>query len=235
MEQDGKFSTNEKRDLLFLHGYLSSGKSFVFQTKFFSQYFNVYAPDLKGFGSNFDMEYPYSLDDYVNEVKEYIKDNGLKNPDVIAHSFGGRIAIKLASTDKSAFGKMVLTGCAGLKPKLTFKKAWRKASFNFLKHFVKREKLSRYYSNDYNMLNVTMKESFKKIVSEHLDDRLADIDNQALIIFGKNDDQTPLYMAKRLNKGIKNSKLILIANAGHFCFIDKPARFNMEVREFLLS
>ena len=80
-----------------------------------------------------------------------------------------------------------------------------------------------------------MQESFKKIVSEHLDYALDKIENQTLIIFGEKDTETPLYMAKRLNAGIKNSKLKIIKNAGHFCFIDKPFEFNDCVREFLLS
>ena len=235
MSTSSKLATKEKRDLLLLHGYLSSGKSFIFQTKFFSNYYNVYAPDLKGFGENKGMEFPYSLDDYIDEVKEYIEKNGLKNPDVIAHSFGGRIAIKLMANDDEIFRRVVLTGSAGLKPRPTLKKTGKKIAFKVLRNFVKKERLTRFYSSDYNMLDGVMKESFKKIVSEHLDDKLKDINNEVLIVFGSNDDQTPVYMAKKLHKNIKNSKLILLPNAGHFCFIDKPARFNMEVREFLLS
>ena len=41
------------------------------------------------------------------------------------------------------------------------------------------------------------------------------------------------YMAKRLNKGIKNSHLKVIKGAGHFCFIDKPYAFNLLAGEFL--
>ena len=54
-------------------------------------------------------------------------------------------------------------------------------------------------------------------------------------LFGENDKETPIYMAKRLFNGIENSRLIILSKAGHFCFIDKPAKFNTEVREFLLS
>lgn len=230
--KDGKAYT---KDLLFLHGYLSSGKSFYYQTRFFERDFNVYAPDLTGFGDNPDMPFPYSLDDYVSKVKEYIYAKNLKRPTVIAHSFGARIAIKAASEDKGLFDKLVLTGAAGLKPKPTITKTVKKTAFNILKRFISREKLAKFYSKDYNALSPVMKESFKKIVSFHLDDRLKDIDNKTLIIFGKNDKETPLYMAKRLNAGIKNSKLIVLENAGHFCFIDKPNKFNMEVKEFLLS
>ena len=221
--------------MLFLHGYLSSGKSFYYQTRFFERDFRVYAPDLKGFGENPDMVYPYCLDDYINEIKEYIYKNGLHRPHVIAHSFGARIAIKAASEDTEIFDKLVLTGAAGLKPKTTFKKAVKRAAYNTLKKFLPKEKLKRFFSSDYNALSPVMQMSFKKIVNEHLDDRLKYIKNPTLIVFGRNDKETPLYMAKRLSSGIADSKLLIIDDAGHFCFIDKPNKFNMEVKEFLFS
>ena len=80
-----------------------------------------------------------------------------------------------------------------------------------------------------------MKQSFVKIVNEHLDGYLSSVETQTLIINGSLDKETPLYMAKKLNKNIKNSKLIVFKGCGHFCFIDKPNKFNMEVKEFLLS
>jgi pimeloyl-ACP methyl ester carboxylesterase len=218
-----------------LHGYLSSSKSFAYQTGYFTRYFNVHAIDLKGFGQNKDMQYPYSLDDYVNDVERYIKENGLKTPHVIAHSFGARIALKLAYKNPNAFDKMVLTGAAGLKPRRTLKFYLKKFSFKFCALFVKKEKLKRFYSSDYRELSPIMQKSFIKIVNENLDYTLHGIKNKVFIVFGKNDKQTPLYMAKKLNKGIKNSKKLTIQNAGHFCFIDKPTTFNTEVREFLLS
>ena len=220
--------------MLFLHGYLSSGKSFAYQTGYFSRYFNVFAPDLKGFGENQDMAYPYSLDDYAREVEEYIEKNGLKNPCVIAHSFGARIALKLAYKNSDLFSKIVLTGAAGLKPKRTFKLVVKKFLFKFLSLFIKKERLKKFYSSDYLALNSVMKKSFVKIVGEHLDYVLPMIKNKVFIVFGEDDKETPIYMAKKLKKGIKNSKMLIINNAGHFCFIDKPITFNTEVREFLL-
>ena len=60
--------------MLFLHGYLADNRIFFNQYPALKNKFDIYAPDLKGFGDNKGMEYPYSLDDYVNEVKEYIKE-----------------------------------------------------------------------------------------------------------------------------------------------------------------
>lgn len=220
---------------MFLHGYLASKETFAYQKEFFKNYFNLHLLDLTGFGDNAFMPYPYDLTDYANEVKDYIKKNRLKKPHVVAHSFGGRIAIKLASENIDLFDKIVLTGSAGLKPKFSLKKFCKTSLFKLLKKFVDKEKLKNFYSSDYNSLSPVMKKSFLLIVNEHLDDKLADIKNQTLIIFGKNDKETPVYFAKRLQKGIKNSKLILLENAGHFAFIDQATKFNLEVREFLLS
>lgn len=225
----------KEKNILFLHGYLSNGKSFYNQLDFFGRDFAVFAPDFKGFGSNKEMPFAYSLTDYVNEIEEFKYKNGLIKPHVIAHSFGGRVALKSAYLDKNAFSKMVLTGCAGLKPKFSIKKFVKRKTFCFLKKFVSKNKLTKFYSEDYKMLSPTMQESFIKIVNEHLDYTLCEIENDVLIINGVKDRQTPPYMAKRLHKNIKNSKLIMLEGAGHFAFIDKPHKFNTEVKEFLLS
>ncbi len=181
------------------------------------------------------MTYPYSLDDYILDLKEYAYKMGLKSPSVIAHSFGARVAIKSAYQDANFFDKLVLTGAAGLKPKNTIKKRIKKLGFNFLKKFAPKEKLKCFYSSDYLALSPIMQKSFIKIVNETLDYALPYIQNQTLLVFGKEDKETPLYMAKRFNENIKNSRLKIIEGAGHFCFLDKPHTFNMEVREFLLS
>ena len=124
-----KIHAKDKKALLFLHGYMSSGKSFAYQTKFFSSYFTVYAPDLTGFGENEYMPYPFSLDDYAKWVKDYMTANGIVKPHIIAHSFGGRVAIKLASTYPDLFDKIVLTGSAGLKPRRTAKYHFKRCAF----------------------------------------------------------------------------------------------------------
>ncbi len=195
----------------------------------------MFAPDLKGFGKNTGMSYPYSLDDYIAEVREYMYKNGLERPNVVAHSFGGRIAIKAAYSDPFLFSRLVLCGAAGLKPRKSLKKAFKKFAFGALKRVVGREKLTRFYSPDYLALDSVMRESFKLIVGEYLDYALCGIKNPTLIVFGENDRETPVYMAKRLHAGIKDSKLLIIEGAGHFSFIDKPFKFNTEVKEFLLS
>lgn len=205
------------------------------QLKFFKNYYDCYAVDLPGFGENKTMPYPYSLDDYILFVKNYIKINGIEKPDVIAHSFGARIALKAAATDKNLFGKLVIVGGAGLKPKRKPVYYVKKLKFSILKLFVDKSKLKKYYSKDYLSLGPVMRQSFVKIVNEYLDVQSKNVQNKTLLVYGKNDTETPLYMAKRYKKYIKNSVLLTMDGAGHFCFLEKPASFNYAVREFLLD
>ena len=87
----------------------------------------------------------------------------------------------------------------------------------------------------YQAMAQEVQQNLKVEVIESVDEKLEKINNQTLIINGKLDKDTPVYMAKRLKKGIKNSQLMVFEGAGHFCFIDKPAKFNLLTREFLTT
>lgn len=189
---------------------------------------------MRGFGESGLIPFAYSLDDYVNEVKGLLDKLSVKKYDLIAHSFGGRIALKLATLDKR-LDKLILTGCAGLKPKRRLSYYFKVYRYKLLKKFLPESKLTNFGSADYVKLSPVMKKSFIKIVNEHLDGILKDINNKTLIIFGQNDRETPLYFAKKLKKEIKNSTLLIMKDCGHFAFIDNPRVFNLYVNEFLFG
>lgn len=217
-----------------LHGYLSSKESFIRQIDFFARFRRVIAVDMSGFGKSPQIKYPYSLDDYAREIKRVLDEIGADKADLLAHSFGARVAVRLLKSEKR-IDKIVFTGAAGLTPRRNFRYAVRRASFLILKNFLPREKLTKFYSSDYVNLSPVMRESFKKIIADNLDDEYAKISNRTLLIFGKNDTETPLYMARKMNKLMKNSSLAVLKGTGHFCFAEKSAEFNGKVAEFLLS
>ena len=192
---------------------------------------------MKGFGDNpyKEGERGFSLDDYARSVKGFCEENGIEKPCVIAHSFGARVAIKIAATNPDYFDKMVLTGAAGLKPRFSLKKAIKKSAFKVLKKFIKKDRLQGFYSKDYLMTTGALKESFKLVTGEFLDGELHKITCPTLIVFGREDKETPIYLAKRFVRKIADSRVLIIEGAGHFAFLDKPYKFNTEVREFLLS
>ena len=217
-----------------LHGYGANKESFSRQIAFFSRFMRVIAVDMSGFGQTPEPDRPYSLEDYAAEIKRVIDDTGEEKIDVLAHSFGARVAVRLLKND-NRIDKLIFTGAAGLKPKRNFRYRVRRASFLLLKNFLPREKLKRFYSSDYVGLSPIMKESFKKIIAETLDKEYAKITNNTLLIFGKKDKTTPPYMARKMKRLMKNSRLVMIGGAGHFCFVDKPREFNGLAFSFLTS
>jgi pimeloyl-ACP methyl ester carboxylesterase len=216
-----------------LHGYLACKETFNYQIEYLSRYFKVTAFDFLGFGKSGCLDKPFDVTDYTNLTVKILDELGIKKASFIAHSFGGRVAIKLATINPECINKLLLTGCAGLKPKFSIKKKIKIYLFKFFKLFLSKEKLEKKFgSSDYKNLSPVMKQSFVKIISEDLSSQIKNIKVPTLLIFGENDKETPLYMAKKLKKGIKNSELIVFKNTGHFAFIDNSLKFNIIAKSF---
>lgn len=143
----------------------------------------------------------------------------------MAHSYGVRIAIIIASYYPSLVCKMVLFGPAGLRAKKTISIRLKILKYKRLckKYAGDSEKLSSLAgkgSEEYACLSPKMKNLFKSAVNTDLSWHAKIIKSSCLIVCGENDTATTPKMAKRLHKLIKNSTLKLIKNAGHYVFLD---------------
>ena len=56
-----------------------------------------------------------------------------------------------------------------------------------------------------------------------------------LLIYGKDDDVTPLSLGYEIKENIQNSELIEMDECGHFPYIDAPTIFMLILNSFLLS
>jgi pimeloyl-ACP methyl ester carboxylesterase len=54
-----------------------------------------------------------------------------------------------------------------------------------------------------------------------------------LLIHGDADERSTLSVAEDLHRRIPNSRLVVLPGLGHECALEDPARFNVEVRNFL--
>ena len=57
---------------------------------------HVLAPDLRGHGRS-TWEPPWTLERHVQDLHELLRDRGVEHPDVVGHSFGGRLALELTA------------------------------------------------------------------------------------------------------------------------------------------
>lgn len=149
---------------------------------------------------------------------------------LLGHSFGGRIAIILSAVKSDIVKSCVLVDSAGMKPKRTLCFRIKKISYKIKKKMNK--DVSKYGSPDYQKLPQNMKKTFQSIVNTYLEDYAEKMVSKTLIVWGKEDKETPLYMAKRLNKLIRNSQLKIVDNAGHFPFLECKFVFNEILENF---
>ena len=237
----------EGKPLLLLHGWGACINAMAPIWVFFRNKYKVYVLDFPGeSGKSAVPNEPWGVPEYGEMVKKFIDKLDINKPNVIAHSFGGRVTIYLASKYKDLFDKIVLTDAAGVKPKMTFYKWYRKMLFkcgklaiNIFWHGDKKSKKlnelrDKYSSSDYKALKSdVMKETFKKVIALDLTENLKDIDRPTLIMWGENDLDTPLYMAKKMASEIKNSGLVVLEKAGHFSYLDVSEKYNIIVDNFL--
>ena len=218
---------------MFLHGYLSSKECFTSQIKYFSKFYRVTAFDFIGFGQSSPLTEPWAVGDYAAHAARLLSALGVRRgARLIAHSFGGRVALKLLSQDAPLFKKAVLAGCAGIPPRRGFSYHCRVRAYRAVKKFAPRFAERKFGSAEYRTLSPVMRESFKKIVNEDLTPCLCKIRAEVLYVFGEKDAQTPLEMAEKLTTRTKGSALVVMPACGHFCFAEDPARFNAVAREF---
>lgn len=220
------------KDLVFFHGYLSSKDAFFAQIEYFSKYYKVTAIDFLGFGKSAPLTKAFSVADYAEWTGAVLQALGVRNPCVIAHSFGCRVALKMAERGGQVFDKLILTGPAGVIMNRGFSYRAKVRAYRFIKKIFPKFAEKKFGSAEYRSLSPIMKESYKKIVNEDLRETASRVANEILIIEGRSDTTTPKREAEAYVAVMQRAKLVFL-EGGHFAFAENPTVFNLLAEEFL--
>jgi pimeloyl-ACP methyl ester carboxylesterase len=85
----------KKPALLFLHGALGCAESFAEILPHFQAHFTCYILDFEGHGKRLNGS--YSMDNFVQNVREFIAENQLTDVRIFGYSMGGYVALDYAS------------------------------------------------------------------------------------------------------------------------------------------
>ena len=235
-----------KTPILILHGWMVGGERYQKIQKIFEKHgYDVYSPDMPGFGDVPLTKPIMILDDYVSWVTNYMRKHTLKKVTIIGHSFGGRVAAKFAVSHPRMIASLVLTGAPLIKRPLPLKKrfialmakAGKKITARLPKIVEKNIRKTIYYTLgewDYYKAG-QMKETFKAIISEDLVSVLPNISVPTLVVWGDMDTFVPLRDGKEITAKIKDSTLDVIHNATHKLPYESPKEFADSVLKFLES
>ena len=234
---------NSNKTILILPGWGNTRETFNNIINSLKDKYKIYIIDYPHFGNSPTLNKVLTIYDYSELIYNFIKDNSINNPIIIAHSFGGRITSLLISKYNLKVNKLVLIDVAGIKRfnlKLFIKtrlyKLLKKITYIFpinIKLKIRHKLLELFSSNDYLNIPSIMKKTFQNIIKVDLRKHYRSINSEALIIWGEKDLDTPLKDGLYLSRIIKNSGIIIYKNSNHFSYLDYPYLTNKILDEYL--
>lgn len=229
-------------DIILLHGWGGSIETMNPIFLYFRNFARVTSIDLPGFGKSDKPKEAIDSYEYSDIIYKFIKKIGIKEANIVGHSHGGRIGIILAAKNSDIVNKLVLVDSAGIIPKRTYRYYLKVYWFKTLKKIYllfnknNKENLEKFYkkfgSIDYSRAEGVMRQTMVKVVNDNLEPLLERIKAPTLLVWGENDEDTPLYMGKIMEEKIKDSGLVIIENGTHYSYIDDIVRFKAAVKYF---
>jgi len=222
--------------LLFIHGAGGTHRVWEHQLEFFK---NAIAIDLSG---HWVGEGKRTIGEYVEEVKKFCDENGLKNIMMVGHSMGGAIAQKFA-LDHPEYLRAIVLVCTGAKLRvnpIVFDKIERNydQAVELITELAFSDKAPRENkkkaAEEMKKVNVKVTcRDFKACDKFNIMDKLKEIKVPTLIVCGLENQLTPVKYSEYLKDNISNSKLETIKDAGHMVMLEKPKEFNERLEKFV--
>ncbi|MDD2261022.1 MAG: alpha/beta hydrolase [Clostridia bacterium] len=209
--------------LILLHGNGESNKYFIHQIDFFSSRYKVIAIDTRGHGESLRGDAPFTLDQFAEDLHNFMLEQKIRKANILGFSDGGNIALLFALKYPDHVSKLILNG-ANLNPE-GVKRFYQLPIILAYKLLVK--------IADRNPKAIKNAEMLGLMVNEpNIDpDCLKNLSIPTLVIAGTNDmikqEHTKLIASK-----IPNAKLVFIKGT-HIIAYQKPSEFNKAVNLFL--
>lgn len=246
--------------LLILHGWGSNSERWQRVKELLEKKgIEVLVLDLPGFGRIPSPTKAWGRDDYINWIFQKVKDynpptaqqgklyNNWQKFNLLGHSFGGGLAVKIATSFPEKIEKLVLCAPAiikrnSIKAYLFYwiaylgKKIFSLPKFKILYPLAEKLIYKLAGTKDYYVADGMMKETMKKIGKEEpLEELLEKVKIPTLILWGKRDGILPLKDAYRIKEKIRDSKLKIIPKARHSPHREAPEELAENIIQFIKS
>jgi pimeloyl-ACP methyl ester carboxylesterase len=195
------------------------------------------AVDLPGFGLSPPPEAAWGTIEYAHCLLPILQEYP-SPPVVIGHSFGGRVAVRLASLFPHHIRSLVLTGVPLLRNnnsrsvpplavrvgrKLNKKGLFPQSALEWLRN--------KYGSADYRAAEGLMRKIFVRVVNENYEQDLRSLSCRVQMVWGSADSETPPEIAHRAAAMIPRAEVTIVPNIGHLLPVSAPKQLCAAVQQ----
>lgn len=202
------------------------------------------AVDLPGFGATPPPTEPWGSAEYAACVGAVLAE--METPVVVlAHSFGGRVAVQLAAARPDAVRALVLTSVPLLRvaPPPRPALAYRAVRSLHRAGFVREERMERarrrYGSADYAAATGVMRQVHGRVVAESYEAQLDAVRCPVTLVWGEGDATVPLGVAEAALARLRDvnpqnpADLVVLPGAGHLVPLAAPGALRAAVERHL--
>ena len=218
--------------------------------------FHVLAPDMVGFGfSDRPADVEYNVQTWADQTVGFMDAMGIEKAHLVGNSFGGAIALRIATQHPERVDDLVLMGSMGVDFPITegLDAVWGyEGTIESMRGVLDFFAYSRDLVNE-ELAQVRFKASTEPGFQESFssmfpaprqrwvdamtspEDEIRKLPHRALVMHGREDKVIPVENSYKLESLIDNADLAVFSHCGHWSMIERTADFNRLVRDFFLG
>ncbi|WP_421842215.1 alpha/beta fold hydrolase [Marinobacter algicola] len=221
-----------------------------------AEQFRVVAPDMVGFGyTERPLGQSYDMKAWLRHALDFMDAMEMEQVDLIGNSFGGALALALTAYHPERVRRLVLMGSVGVPFEITpgLDDVWGyQPSVENMRRLVDTFAYDPDLASD-ELVQMRYEASIRPGVQEAYaamfpaprqhwvdamvtsDDRIRGIEQETLIVHGREDQVIPVETSQKLHQLIDRSQLHLFGRCGHWTQIEHNARFCRLATDFFLE
>jgi pimeloyl-ACP methyl ester carboxylesterase len=218
--------------------------------------FHVIAPDMVGFGfSERPTDIQYGLQTWADQVVGVLDSLGLPKASIVGNSFGGAIALRVATQHPERVDKLVLMGSMGVDFPITdgLERVW-----GYTPSFENMRKVLDVFAYDRALVpdelaevryRASMQPGFQESYEAMFpaprqrwveamrtpDELIRRVPHETLVVHGREDKVIPVQTSFELAHLIDRAELHVYPHCGHWSQIERSTDFNRLVHDFLAA
>jgi len=215
--------------IMFVHGYAGVLESWEFQINHFvNQGYRVVAPDLRGHGQSDAPFTNYTMDEMVDDLHAIVETLNLPERFVlVAHSFGGAIAVEYANAHPKRLSKLVLLATAGEFPLPKSAQRLLKLPLRTLQPFW------RYRPKWDAELHVMKRMAANNMQHWQGWSLMRNITTPTLVMIGAKDFYFPRDVFEEVGRAIPNSEVYDVGTSKHKVQLERHEATNRAIERFV--